>query len=128
MSTKTNVLRNEKLIGGYIPQQLYEHFGLIVLHANTSRSRMLKEAIEGYVKSSPDERTMVANVAVRIYKSWLKQTTEATHPEPFRIYMNRVRDGLSKRKISKRYILAIVRGIRVLYEKEKKRSRTANPQ
>lgn len=130
MSKTKNILwfRDRHLIGCYVSRQTYERFGLVVLHNNTNRSRVLKEAIESYVNNAPDERTTVAEVAARIYKTWVKQCNDLERPEQFRTYMKSVRDSLSKRKISQNHMLAIVRGVRTLYEtQKKKRPKSANP-
>jgi hypothetical protein len=64
-------LKKNKLLGGYVPNRVYEFFALLALMQNKSLSELLKYIINEYIKDY-DEEEVLKQLCDEILDSWIE--------------------------------------------------------
>jgi len=91
----------DKLAGGYIPRSMAERLALVAVYKNTTRTDLIKKAVESILSDQPDNNELIQKIAQMALDS-------RNGEEDWDAFLNSVINNLTKRRLSLTLINSIL--------------------
>ena len=100
-----------RLVGTHLPAEIADHFALVMMYYQTSRSAVIKKLITEYAEKF-EYPLLITGISKKAMKNW--------DGKDFRKYAEKVRKSLIKKHLSENHIDHIIMEMRRTYEKNKR--------
>ena len=100
-----------KLVGGYLPQQVAEHFHLLAIYHETNIQHTLQDIIENWCLEKESIPCILETLADRAYMEWTRRISAGADSSKTSqdAYLKEIQDWLERHKItSAEYIKTII--------------------
>lgn len=104
------MIKNSKLVGGYVPLPLADHLRLISVYKSKSLQNMFQEIIEKHCRESKSEKEIIEILVEKAVMEWQRRIMESGKISKIEQekYMREIYSILKRRKVAERHINVIL--------------------